>query len=81
MLEAEQPGAVAATAEAASPSALVVGDDPVNVLGVARNLGRFRIPVHRLGGSDSPVLRSRYFSSTRVVEGLEHVVRDLAGVE
>lgn len=44
----------------AFPPALILGDDPVNVLGVARNLGRNGIPVSRLGAIDSPIMRSRY---------------------
>lgn len=56
--------------------ALVLGDDPVNVLGVARNLGRSAVPVHRLGASDDPVLRSRYVRGTRVVPGLDDLADD-----
>ena len=51
--------------------ALIIGDDPVNVLGVARNLGRHGIPVYRLGAERNGILRSRYLQSTRVVGGLD----------
>jgi len=54
-----------------SPPALIVGDDQVNVLGLARNLGRNGVIVHRLGAVDAPVLRSRYIRSLRVVNGID----------
>jgi D-aspartate ligase len=47
-------------------TALLVGDDTVNALGVARNLGREGIAVYRLGSTDSPVFRSRYIRSSCV---------------
>jgi predicted ATP-grasp superfamily ATP-dependent carboligase len=53
------------------PPALILGDDPINALGVARNLGRSGIEVHRLGGSRPQVLRSRYIRSTWVVPGID----------
>ncbi len=55
-----------------NPPALIVGDDPVSGLGVARNLGRAGIAVHRLGGAHEPLLGSRYIRSTRVALGLEN---------
>ncbi len=56
--------------------ALIVGDDPVNGLGVARNLGRAGIPVHRIGGSRQHLLRSRYIRSQSVVRGLDDLDDD-----
>jgi predicted ATP-grasp superfamily ATP-dependent carboligase len=53
------------------PPALIVGDDQVNVLGLARNLGREGVRVHRLGAGDAPVLRSRYIRSLQVVPGID----------
>jgi len=53
------------------PPALIVGDDQVNVLGLARNLGRDGVRVHRLGASDAAVLRSRYIRSLSLVEGID----------
>jgi D-aspartate ligase len=53
------------------PSALLIGDDPVNALGVARNLGRESIEVHRLGGSESRLFRSRYIHSSSIFLALE----------
>jgi D-aspartate ligase len=66
-----------------NPPALIVGDDPVSGLGVARNLGRAGIAVHRLGGTHEPLLGSRYIRSTRVAPGLEHFDDDdyLAALE
>lgn len=51
--------------------ALILGDDPVNGLGVARNLGRGGIPVYRLGAADVELLRSRYIRAGLVVPGIE----------
>ena len=51
--------------------ALILGDDPINTLGVARNLGRAGVPVSRLGSSDGGVLESRYIRSTHVVPGID----------
>ena len=53
------------------PPALIVGDDQVNVLGLARNLGRDGVRVHRLGASDAAVLRSRYIRSLSLVKGID----------
>jgi D-aspartate ligase len=53
------------------PAALIVGDDQVNALGLARNLGRNGVIVHRLGAVDAPVLRSRYIRSLHVVNGID----------
>ena len=53
-----------------SPPALIVGDDPTNTLGVARNLGRNGVTVYRLGETDSRILRSRFIRSTWVVPEL-----------
>jgi D-aspartate ligase len=53
------------------PPALILGDDPVNGLGVARNLGRLGIAVHRLGAQREPLLRSRYIRTQRVVPDLD----------
>jgi D-aspartate ligase len=55
----------------ARPPALILGDDPVNGLGVARNLGRTGVPVHRVGAQIEPLLRSRYIRTQRVVPGLD----------
>jgi D-aspartate ligase len=51
--------------------ALILGDDPINTLGVARNLGRAGVPVSRLGSADGGVLESRYIRSTHVVPGID----------
>lgn len=51
--------------------ALILGDDPVNVLGVARNLGRLGIPVIRIGSSENKTLCSRYIVSCHVYDDLE----------
>lgn len=55
----------------ARPPALILGDDPVNGLGVARNLGRLGVAVHRLGAARESLLRSRYIRSTRIVPDLD----------
>ncbi len=46
------------------PAALILGDDPVNSLGVARNLGRAGVRVTRLGATSAGVLKSRYISAS-----------------
>lgn len=53
------------------PPALLLGDDPVNTLGVARNLGRLGIPLFRLGADPSKILDSRYIESRWVSKGLD----------
>jgi D-aspartate ligase len=58
---------------APNPPALIVGDDPVSGLGVARNLGRAGVVVHRLGATRDPLLQSRYIRTTRVVPGLDEL--------
>jgi len=58
-------------AAVARPPALILGDDPVNGLGVARNLGRTGVRVHRLGAHAEPLLRSRYIRTQRVVPNLD----------
>jgi predicted ATP-grasp superfamily ATP-dependent carboligase len=45
----------------------------VSGLGVARNLGRAGIVVHRLGATHEPILQSRYIHSTRVVLDLDQL--------
>jgi predicted ATP-grasp superfamily ATP-dependent carboligase len=55
----------------ADPPALLLGDDPVNTLGVARNLGRAGVRVYRLGAADVPVLRSRYVRAAWVEKGID----------
>jgi predicted ATP-grasp superfamily ATP-dependent carboligase len=72
-----------------SPPALILGDDPVNTLGVARNLGRNGVTVYRLGETESGVLGSRFIRSTwvisdigdcsnaRFVEHLERIAKDI----
>ncbi len=69
---------------AVSTPALILGDDPTNTLGVARNLGRNGVDVYRLGEENSGVLGSRFIRSTWVVPDLgdctdaafvEHLVR------
>lgn len=42
-------------------------------LGVARNLGREGIVVHRLGATRDPLLQSRYIHTTRVVQDLDQL--------
>jgi D-aspartate ligase len=56
--------------------ALIVGDDPVSGLGVARNLGRLGTAVHRLGGTFEPLLQSRYIRTTRAVQNLDQLGDD-----
>jgi len=53
-------------------AALILGDDPVNALGVARNLGRVGVRVSRLGATDSGIFHSRYIKSTVVVPDIDH---------
>jgi predicted ATP-grasp superfamily ATP-dependent carboligase len=53
-------------------AALILGDDPVNALGVARNLGRAGVWVSRLGAADSGIFHSRYIRSTVVVPEIDH---------
>ena len=59
------------------PPALILGDDPVNGLGVARNLGRLGITVHRLGAHREPLLRSRYIRTQRIVPDLDTIEDDV----
>lgn len=59
------------------PPALILGDDPVNGLGVARNLGRLGIAVHRLGAHREPLLASRYIRTQRIVPDLDTVDDDV----
>lgn len=56
--------------------ALIVGDDPVNGLGVARNLGRSKVAVHRLGAAREPLLQSRYIATQFIVPGLDQLDDD-----
>ncbi|MGE5178704.1 MAG: hypothetical protein ACM3PF_06395 [Bacteroidota bacterium] len=58
------------------PPALIVGDDPVTGLGVARNLGRVGVAVHRLGAVREPRLCSRYIRTQSVVPGLDEAGDD-----
>lgn len=58
------------------PPAIVLGDDPVNGLGVARNLGRRGVAVHRVGASREPLLRSRYIRTQTVVPDLDSMDDD-----
>ena len=53
------------------PPAIILGDDPVNGLGVARNLGRLGVAVHRVGAAREPLLRSRYLHTQTVVPMLD----------
>jgi len=58
------------------PPAIILGDDPVNGLGVARNLGRLGVTVHRVGAARQPLLRSRYLHTQIVVPDLDSMDDD-----
>lgn len=58
------------------PPAIILGDDPVNGLGVARNLGRLGVTVHRVGAAREPLLRSRYLHTQIVVPHLDSMDDD-----
>ncbi len=53
--------------------ALILGDDPTNALGVARNLGRGGVSVSRLGTTDGGVFHSRYLRTNHVVPDFDEL--------
>ena len=52
---------------------VIVGDDVINSLGIARNLGRCGINVFRIGETHSKLLNSRYIKETKIYHDLSRL--------
>jgi len=56
--------------------AVIVGDTAINGLGVARNLGREGVDVHRIGTNHQKLLKSKYITINRTVPGMDELEGD-----
>jgi len=56
--------------------AVIVGDTAINGLGVARNLGREGVDVHRIGTKHQNLLKSKYISFNKVIPRMDELEGD-----